>query len=795
MKRKLEIGKKAKVNIKWNVRPVDYSDVGANNIRSLFAEKYGILRDNVNIEPVFIVKDDNNSASSISDTMIGDIQNPLFQQKLFKEYIEEKDIADCDLNKIIEIDNSINALIDYEVYDKRRRYSIKWIRWSNFMSYGPDNFFDFTKLDGLCLLTSEPANQGGKSTFCIDLLRFLLFGKVTSRETDWTLSKVFNKYLPEATDVTVEGCVEIDGSDYVIKRVVSRPSLKKRTDKSKVSQKIYYYRLVNDEYIELEDEDNMEGDTGHETNKLIKEAIGSEKDFDLMICVNDDNLKGLITLKDTDRGRLVSRWIGLMPLEEKDRIAREQYNTVISKQLMSNRYNKDELTDKIKLLTDDNDSYEKVIKEYQKKQKSSEKKIEEITKRKENLLQSKIKIDELLTTANVTSLENELSVIKENGRNKGAELELNKKKLEELKDIKFDENEYNELDSRCKTLHESVAELRVRLNTCNDSITALEKGEFCPTCGARLKNVDNTDKIKAKKEERDNIINEGKKIRKESDDADNKKVELAKIREKYNEKIRLELLIEKNVVDIENLRNLYKEKNTILKNVQANKEAIKTNGDIDAKINVENETLKVENQLLNDIKEQIAANKAQITVNKKSIEDFNKIIEVLIKEEAIIKNWKVYLDMVGKNGISKMVLRKVLPFINGELKRVLSGVCDFTVEVSIDNHNDVAFSIIHNGVSSSLGSGSGFEKTAASLALRSVLSKISSFSKPSFVVFDEILGGVADENYENIKLLYDKIAKDYAFVLQISHLKNIYEWHTHFIKIKKNNDISSIEIV
>jgi DNA repair exonuclease SbcCD ATPase subunit len=149
--------------------------------------------------------------------------------------------------------------------------------------------------------------------------------------------------------------------------------------------------------------------------------------------------------------------------------------------------------------------------------------------------------------------------------------------------------------------------------------------------------------------------------------------------------------------------------------------------------------------------------------------------------------------MVGKNGISKMVLRNALPFINGELKSILNGVCDFYVEVGIDDRNDVTFYLIHDGVRAGLGSGSGFEQTVASLALRSVLSKISSFSKPSFVMFDEILGGVADENYDQVKLLYDKIKKDYDFILQISHLKALYEWHSSIIKITKKNNISVIE--
>ena len=70
---------------------------------------------------------------------------------------------------------------------------------------------------------------------------------------------------------------------------------------------------------------------------------------------------------------------------------------------------------------------------------------------------------------------------------------------------------------------------------------------------------------------------------------------------------------------------------------------------------------------------------------------------------------------------------------------------------AIDTDNSVAFYLIHDDIYSNLASGSGFEQTVASLALRSVLSKISTFSKPSFVVFDEVLGGVAEENYDKVR--------------------------------------------
>ena len=159
-----------------------------------------------------------------------------------------------------------------------------------------------------------------------------------------------------------------------------------------------------------------------------------------------------------------------------------------------------------------------------------------------------------------------------------------------------------------------------------------------------------------------------------------------------------------------------------------------------------------------------------------------------------MNNWKLYLEMVGKNGISKLVVRTVLPQINIELKQLLSDVCDFDVEVSMDEHNDVEFVLIHDGVKSNLSSGSGFEQTVASLALRTVLSKISTFSKPSFVVFDEILGGVASENYEPVKRLYDKILKQYQCILFITHNTAHKEWADRTITVRKKDNISSISL-
>jgi hypothetical protein len=163
MQKKLEIGQLSKVEVQWNVRPVDYSTEKADEIRSKMALKYGIPKKNVYINANFIKKNSNGETEIATADVVQNIQDPKFQQELFKKYLDENNITDYDFNAILNIDNTLNSIIDYSVYDKFRRYKIEWVRWSNFLSYGENNFIDFNDLNGLVLLKSEPANQGGKT--------------------------------------------------------------------------------------------------------------------------------------------------------------------------------------------------------------------------------------------------------------------------------------------------------------------------------------------------------------------------------------------------------------------------------------------------------------------------------------------------------------------------------------------------------------------------------------------------------------------------------------------------------
>ena len=77
---------------------------------------------------------------------------------------------------------------------------------------------------------------------------------------------------------------------------------------------------------------------------------------------------------------------------------------------------------------------------------------------------------------------------------------------------------------------------------------------------------------------------------------------------------------------------------------------------------------------------------------KKNIVKINETISLkksyilkIQEERKTEKYWKLYLQMIGKDGISKMVLRNTLPIINCELNRLLGDVSDFNVEITMND--------------------------------------------------------------------------------------------------------------
>ena len=786
----IELGSKARVLVNWNVSMYDYSKDKEKEIISKISKKYSIPKEKVRVSPQFLTVGENGEDLSVTTEIIQNIQDPIFQQKLFKEYLSLNDIKDYDFERISAIDAEINAKIDYQVYDKYRRYCVKWVKWDNFLSYGSDNFFDFTKMKGLVLLSGEPANQSGKTTFAIDLLHFLLYGKTTKVDT---LAKVFNKHIPNATQVLVEGCITIDGEDYIIKRTITRPALSKRSAKSKVSQKVEYYKIIGDTQTELEEYvDNQQEENSVQTNKVIKEAIGRESDFDLIMSISETTLDELVKKKEAERGRLLSRWIGLLPIEEKEALAREKFNSEIKPSLISNLYSSASVTEerdaflmRIETLTKDNTKLEE-------ENKKTDTTIANLEQTKQTLSNAKKGIDTELAKIDIATLSKQMEECLIQGKTKKNEHDNIVKELKELENIEFSIEEY---ESTQKNLNEATTRLAVlgeKYSSTKQQIEKLKKSEYCPTCGRKLDNVDNSSMIETLNKELSSIAEEGRKAREESNVLSKQMEELKNKRLKYEERNKIEVKQAALELNLERLRSEYKDLASKKKEYEKNSEAIDKNNEIELQIRNTDELIRSNRECFQNNLQIIARNKSDVESYKGEIKKREDILKRIAEEEKLVKNWKIYLDLVGKNGITKMVLRKALPIINAQLVQLLSDVCDFDIEVAINSKNDVVFNLIKDGVRSDLNSGSGFELTASALALRAVLADMSTIPRMCGVVLDEVWGRVARDNYDNMRHLIEKISKSYEWMFLISHLNEVKDWCESNVVVTKENNISKI---
>jgi DNA repair exonuclease SbcCD ATPase subunit len=172
----------------------------------------------------------------------------------------------------------------------------------------------------------------------------------------------------------------------------------------------------------------------------------------------------------------------------------------------------------------------------------------------------------------------------------------------------------------------------------------------------------------------------------------------------------------------------------------------------------------------------------------------NDIILKIAEEFERERIYKIYAEVFGKNGISKIIMKTMMPLINSELQRLLQDSCYFRLEVKISDKNEVEFWMIDNstGVEKLMASGSGYERTIASLALRAVLTKVCSLPKPNIVVMDEVFGKISNENLEMVSEFFKKIKEYFEKIFVITHNPLINNWADSVVKINKVDNISRV---
>lgn len=620
------------------------------------------------------------------------------------------------------------------------------------------------------------------TTLTIDAIMFLLFGNTTKTETN---EQIFNTFT-DKNELVVRGMIDIEGEEIIIERKLKRSA--KKGGGWTVTNKVNYYTLLPDGDEELKNEEDAK-----QTTKKIKETIGTEKDFEMLVLATEKNLDDLIGFSSTESGKVLTRLIGLEILELKEAAARSMYNE-FAKKKKSNSFDVITLGDEIiehKEIIERNKALLETLKE---KLEEAKKEIESLNNENDRLLNSKESIDVTIFELNPSKLDDEIKVLTEQGIGLSVKTKEYELKISQIGTINFDEDRHHELTKQFNTKTTDKAVKEAEILRLKRVVSGLIAGGICQSCNRKLDDVDNSEHIAKHELEIEKLNNEIFIIDGELTTIGAEIIELNKTKLLVDERNKFQLAKDRAEVDMGALRNSIISKKNDLKKYNLNLEAIELNRKIDSEVAKVKTDIVVSELTKTTSITNIERVSRDITNDTESISTKEKLIETIKKEEEVDKIYKIYIDLVGKKGISKLVLRSVLPIINSEVSRLLEDVVDFDVEIYIDDKNNVQFLLVKDGVSKLLKSGSGLEKTAASLALRCVLGKLSTLPMPNFITFDEILGKIAPDNLEKLKTLFDKIKDMYEIVFFITHNDLVKDWGDNVVTVSKPNNVSKITI-
>jgi len=760
------------VQIVWEDTPENFTQDRIKSVKQYFQKKYS--SNNINVITKVKTSDD---VQQTIDVAVN-IMDKNYQTELVKSILENKgliefyeEISNIDLlveNKIISEDSDVSPF---------KRWYIKKIEFSNFLSYGENQVVDFQKCNGITVVESDPPNFGGKTVLSVDLLMFLFFNTTTKTNK---AEEIFNRFT-DKNKVSVKGEIEIDGEDYIIVRQIERK--KAKSGEWNVKTELDFFKKLADGQLQ-----NFTGEQRRETEDFIKKSIGTMDDFLMTILTTASNLEELLDSKPTARGQVLSRFLGLEFIKRKEEVAKELYSQ-FSKSMLSNLYSSESLKQEISDLEDTIQLLKKEVSDAENNITDVDNRLQKGQEYKENLLKSKFNdLDQELIILNPVMLDNEI-------KESNSKLLETKNKIQEIKVVEpkefYHEDKHDKIKDEFKKVSGELILAKSKVQEINELVKKFGDGVQCEHCGIKLIEAALT---KSKINELSDWEKSIEQLSEELKTLDDKENLYTQLKKDFDEYEKNKLIKEKFEATLESINVRLSSQLDKKKRYEYVQEKIKKNKEVDSQLM--KATLRID-ELINEkrgYERIVTSNQINISNSQERIIRNNEFIVKISEENQKEKLYKIYLELYGKNGISKLIMKNMMPLINSELQRLLQESCYFNLEIRINDKNEVEFIMIDNstGVETLMTSGSGYERTIAAMALRAVLSKVCSLPKPNIIVWDEVFGKISNENLDMVGEFFTKMREYFEKIFVITHNPLVNNWANNIIKITKTENISKV---
>jgi len=733
--------------------------------------------DNVKNDIDLINKDLSLKDSKSISEMIVDFHRNLNLSSDIKNRILEQSISFC--NRIEKIDGKTNCF-----------WSIKKLEFDNTFGYGKDNVINFDNLEGITGIFGQ--NRVGKSSICGTLM-YSLFN-TTDRGSMPNLHVVNTRKGYCSTNLTFGK----NGKLYKIERQTTKKENKKGEVHGVTNLNLFevdsYGNLIND----LCDEQRRE------TDKVLKELIGTSDDFLLTSFAAQGEMNSFIEQKATVRKNILTRFLELDIFEQINDMAKNDSQGL--RQLIKNSPNRDYDS----LIKSELELIETLISK------------REILKNELEIAQDNIRITELnLATNNekdkytpneLQDQEFKLAKIFEDIEKDKNKIYLTEKELEEIeiKILKIEDLRINFPIDNLKNSLKDFRDLQYQINNINHESEKEKQKQ--KTLSKQVKILDDVpcgdeyltcpfivDAHKAKQalkftntrldEIEKDLLELKQKFKKDSIKDLEEKIDryddfLKKQSDYKVQKSRLELKKSELISGLEKLNSFARAIDLKINEMKSNLSTDSTAQQLE-KIRKELQNLKtneknIQNELIS-ISEKIGLSQSNVEILKTEQEKMKEATEQFLVYDYIAQ-------ATSKNGIPLNIIRQRLPLINSEISSILQNVAGFTVELeSLDGSSDMDIYINYGDSKRIIECSSGMEKMMASLAIRVALSNVSQLPKSDVFIIDEGFGALDASNIEACNRFLESLKKWFRCILIISHIDAIKDSVDNVLEISRIN--------
>lgn len=831
-----------RLRVLWKTEPEKHTIENERKVRDYLLKKYRPL--SISHKANYIVDEKMEIDSELS---VENILDKPVQQAIFREHLTKIGTKPEDIEEIIRLDNEITSRISIEEFTNIQ-WSIERFWGTNFMSYEDINI-DWRDKDGLFQITG--LNTAGKTTI-MKLITYILYNKTleTEKRQKFGDSRFLNN--KNGANFCEGGLVlSVNGQYYGIKR---RTTVKKTKDGEikDCTTEVSYYLLpdIDSLFEDTYSIETLDSDRKAKTEKIIQKVIGTFENFNRVVMTTSDTLNNILSSDESVFIDSILFDSGLdifdIKLKAFKNYKKEMYSTnriscdreAIKKQ---NETLDNEINELNKLIVETNTILIPQVKE----------RIEKGEDYISQLNRMIHKIDPELQSLDFKALEQELLIYPEKIKEYENEMVKIKSLISHLKNSydserleflmkKKDENKniHYMLNTKIKDLNNSINLKRNNIERINGEILLIKKtitkyeneiiqlknSKICPTCGQPVQkdkqshiqqkiesiykeiselNGDIADKESSKipiETEISNLLHEINELKIKIDENNlQMEEELKEIGMITNDKNEVErrdkLSLELSTIPtkIDNIKLTYENKKRLLRDYYDLQDKILENKKIDVKIEKAKEKLTTLKNEYHTYITDIENYKSRIANKKQLIVSNNDLLAKFDEQEKRDYIFKVYEECIHRDGIPTYLLKNMaIPKINRELAKLFEEL-NFKVWFDLsDLKIKMAYNTSPNSIINAI-SGSGKERTFASICLKFALNQINAKSKPSIFLLDEIMGKLTDDSVTEFVDILHKIKEKTKKVLVVEHKYEISP--DHIIEVTKDDrGISKLEI-